>query len=103
MVHVIILIGSHIALEFNIRYSFGVLKKEVDGIIKRFSKVNDFLIVVGELLVESRNVMVDIDHLVIKIVNTLLKNRSGGSSIYSGKTHDHLGAERSINNLVEGK
>ncbi len=40
VIHVIIFLGSDIALEFNIRHSLVALEKQVNGVINGFSTAN---------------------------------------------------------------
>ncbi len=63
VIHVVILLGSDIALELNIRHSLVALEKQVNGVINGFSMGNELLIVVGEVLVALRDVIVEFDHL----------------------------------------
>ncbi len=101
VIHVVILFGSDIALELNIRHNLVALEKQVNGVINGFSTANELLIVIGEVSVELRDVIVEFDHLMIEIVKILLKNSSGGSAIYRGKMHDYLEEERCVDDLVK--
>ncbi len=57
------LLGSHTVLELKIRYSLVVLDKQVNGIINGLSASNELVIVVGEVLVEFDNVIVEFIHI----------------------------------------